>query len=100
MPPLDREVGDEGLARRPGLTGGLQDAPEVGVAAVQRGLHERRVGDRARDRLDGVGTAVDDDPAHAARALAVRDDHQRELPEQRVERLAEARARRPTRARS
>src|SRR5436190_16933218 len=37
---LDLEVGDERRAGRPGLAGGLQNAPEVGVSAVEGGLDE------------------------------------------------------------
>ena len=69
----------------------LRDPAPVRVAAVQRGLDERRVGDRARDALDALGVAAaHDDAPDAPRALAVADDEQRELAQQRVERLAEA----------
>ena len=69
----------------------LHDAAPVGVAAVQRGLDQRRVGDRARHRLDAAPVAAaHDDAPDALGALAVADDVQRELAQQRVERLAEA----------
>ena len=86
---LDLEVDDERLAGRPDLARGLEDAAEVGVAAVERGLHERRVRDRAGHRLDGVRVAAHDHAAHPPRALAVVHDLERELAKQRVERLAE-----------
>ena len=70
---------------------GLHDPAPVRVAAVQRGLHERRVGDRAR----GASTPSACPPRTTTRAirrgaLAVGDHHDRELAQQRVERLAEA----------
>jgi hypothetical protein len=56
---------------------------------VKRRLHERRVGDRAGDRLDRLGVAAHDYAADAASALAVRDHQHRELSQHSVERLAE-----------
>ena len=47
-----------GSPGRPHLAGRLQDAAEVGVAAVERRLDERRVGHRAGHRLDRVGPPV------------------------------------------
>ena len=96
---LDLEVHHEAVAGRPDLARGLQDAAEVGVGAVQRGLDERRVGDRARDGLDGARAAANDDARHPPRALAVGHDLDRELAQQRVDRLAEHAARRRSPAR-
>ena len=89
LPPLDREVDHERSAGRERLPCRLQHAAEVRVAAVERGLHQRRVSHRARDRLDRRAVAVHDDPPDAARALAVVDDLERELAQQRVNRLAQ-----------
>ena len=71
---------------------GLDDPPPVGVAAVQRRLDQRRVGDRARGRLDARRRVPPRTTTRAirARALAVGDHHDRQLAQQRVERLAEA----------
>src|SRR2546423_9525536 len=53
---------------------GLRDAPPVGIAAVQRGLHERRVRHRARGGLDALGVPpAHHDAADALGALAVPD---------------------------
>jgi hypothetical protein len=86
---LDLEVDDEGIARRPDLAGRLQDAAEVGVASVERRLDQRRVRHRPGHRLDHVRAAGHDHAAHAPGALAVVHDLERELAEERVERLAE-----------
>ncbi len=68
----------------------LHDPPPVGVGAVQRRLHERRVGDGARDRLDArLMPAAHDHAPDPLGALAVGDHHDRELAQERVERLAE-----------
>ena len=70
---------------------GLRDPAPVRVAAVQRGLDQRRVGDRAGDALDDtVSAAAHDDAADPLGALAVAHDVQRELAQRPVERLAEA----------
>ena len=69
----------------------LGDAAPVGVAAVQRRLDQRRVGDGAGGGVDGrLVAAVDDDAADAPGALAVAHDQQREAAQHGVERLAEA----------
>ena len=68
----------------------LRDPPPVRVAAVQRRLDERRVGDRAGDPLDGrVVAAVHVHAADPLGALAVAHDLQREPAQRVVERLAE-----------
>src|SRR5436305_1268623 len=75
---LDRHVERErrGFGKR--AADRLHDPPPVGVAAVQRRLDERRVRDRARGRLGGVGVAPADDHARdPARALPARHDHDR-----------------------
>ena len=88
---LERDVHRQRRRPRQGRADGLDDPAPVGVAAVQRGLHERRVGDRARDRLDALDVTAAHDHARDPRgALAVGDHHDRELAQQRVERLAEA----------
>src|SRR5215212_5450126 len=80
---LDRQVEQHAADR-------LRDPPPVGVAAMQRRLHERGVGDRARRALDRLAVAAAHEHApDALRALAVSDDQQRELAQERVERLAE-----------
>ncbi len=69
----------------------LDDPAPVRIAAVQRGLDQRRVGDSVRDTVHrAVVAAAHDDAADPAGALAVAHDVQRELAQQRVERLAEA----------
>src|SRR4051794_7058338 len=85
---LDLEVDDEAALHH--LAGGLQNAPVVRVGAVERRLHERRVGDRARDALNVVAIPAHDDPAGPPRTLAVAHDQHRELAHERVERLAQA----------
>ena len=88
---LDREVKRQRAATGERRARRLDHAPPVGVAAVQRRFHERRVGDRARDGLDTVGlAAADDHPRDALGALAVGDHQDRELAQQSVEALAEA----------
>jgi len=58
---------------------------------VQRGLDQRRVGDSPRRALDALAVpAAHDDAADALGALAVAHHGQRELAQERVERLAEA----------
>ena len=57
---------------------------------MERGLHQRRVGDRAGHGLGQVGGPSDHDPAHAGRAFAVGDYLERQLAQQRVHRFAEA----------
>ncbi len=65
--------------------------PQFGSPPLQRGLDERRVGDRARRARHGrLVPAVDDDAADPARALAVAHHQEREPAQQHVERLAEA----------
>ena len=79
------------------MPGGLGDPAPVRVAAVQRGLDERRVGDRARDALGLLGRRgpADLGAADAGRALAVGDDLERELEQHGVEQaLGQRRARR------
>ena len=68
----------------------LHDPPPVGVAAVQRGLHERRVGDRARGALDRSASPPRTMTRPIRRRPRRRGRSQRELAQQRVERLAEA----------
>ena len=51
---LDRDVERERRGARQGHADGLGDPAPVRVAAVQRGLDQRRVGDRAGDRVDGA----------------------------------------------
>src|SRR3954454_20389309 len=67
------------LARR-GHSGRLCDPPPVGVAPVQGGLDERRVGDCARHPLGLVVVLRTGhlDAAHAACTLSVGDDLERE----------------------
>ena len=90
MPSIAMSNGERRGARQRGADG-LRDPAPVRVAAVERGLDQRRVGDRARDALDALAVAAaHDDAADAAGALAVADDVERELAQQRVERLAEA----------
>ena len=69
----------------------LRDPAPVRVAAVQRRLDQRRVGDRARRaRHDSARGRRDDHAADPRGALAVAHDQQRELAQQLVQRLAEA----------
>ena len=87
---LDRDVERERRRRPAWPADGLRDPPPVRVGAVQRGLHERRVRDGARAALDvAVVAAAHDDAADPPGALAVAHDEDRELAQQRVERLAE-----------
>jgi hypothetical protein len=70
-----------------GRTGRLGDPAPVGVAAEQRRLDQRRVGDRPRDPL-GLGRRgglLDLDPRDPDRALAVADDLDRQLLEDRLQ---------------
>ena len=79
-----RGVGQRGADR-------LRDPAPVRVPAVQRGLHQRRVGDRPRGaRDDLVAAAAHDHAADPLGALAVAHDVQRELAQRPVQRLAEA----------
>ena len=88
---LDRDVERQRRGPRQRLAHGLGDPAPVRVGAVQRGLHERRVGDRPRAALDDLlPAAAHEDAADPLGALAVAHDHDREHPQQRVERLAEA----------
>src|SRR5664280_1349106 len=87
---LDGDVDGQRVGARERAPDGLDDASPVGVAAVQRGLHERRVGHRAGGRLDvGLIAAAHVHARDAPRALAVGDHHDRQLAQQRVERFAE-----------
>ena len=93
---LDLEVDDE-RARRGGQPGRrpARIRPQFGSPPCSARLHERRVRDRARDRLDRARRAPrTTSAADALGALAVGDDLERELAQQRVERLAEGAARR------
>ena len=65
--------------------------PQFGSAPCSAVLTSGEFGDRARGALDGLQlAAAHDDAADPPGALAVADDQQREHPQQRVERLAEA----------
>src|SRR5580692_1076579 len=69
----------------------LHDPPPVGIAAVQRCLHQRRVGDGTCGCLRAVAiAAAHEHSRHPRGALAVGHHHDRELTQQRVERLAKA----------
>ena len=74
--------------------GGLGDPAPVGVAAEERRLDQRRVGDRAGDPLGlgGAGRLADLDPADPGGALAVADDLDRQLHEDRLQQAAAAAA--------
>ena len=87
---LDLEV-DRRTARRRPAPGppAWRMRPQFGSPPWSARLDERRVGDRARDRLDGVGPPRTSTRPTRRRALAVGDDLDRELAQQRVERLAE-----------
>ncbi len=77
-------------ARAAAADGG-EDASPVRIAAVQRGLDERRRGDRVRRQL-GIALrlrAGDFDLHHARRAFAIAHDHPGELAADRVERAFE-----------
>src|SRR3954447_4770982 len=88
---LDGDCNRKGGRAREGGADGLGDAAPVGVAAVQRGLDERRICDRAGGGLDGLEMpAAHDDAADALGALTVAHDHQREAAQDGVEGLAEA----------
>ena len=89
---LDAHVERQRRGPRQRSADGLGDAPPVGVAAVQRGLDQRRVGHRAGDRLDPLRMpAGHDDSPHPSWRPPVAHDVQRELTQQRVQRLAEDR---------
>ena len=82
--PLDLEIRGERVAGRVGHARRLEDAAEVGVAAVQRGLDQ---GEFATARATGSTTSIataHDDPTDALGALAVGDDLERERAQQRV----------------
>ena len=76
------------------MPGGLRDPAPVRVAAVERRLDQRRVGDRPRDPLGlvVVGRPGHLDPPDPGRALAVGDDLERELQQDRVEQARRAAA--------
>ena len=89
---LDRDVDRERRGAGQRAADGLHDPAPVGVAAVQRGFHERRVGDRPGDGLDGLGRArrararARSAPAPSPSATIITAS----CAQQRVERLAEA----------
>src|SRR5690606_39330038 len=79
------------VGRLPGLADGHHHATPVGVLAGDRGLDQRRVGDR---EADTAGTLVADGAGHAhldqlLRALAVADHEHRELAADVVQRRGE-----------
>ena len=85
---LDRlgpELGELGPGERD--PGRLDDPAPVGVAPVKRGLDQGRVGDRPRRALGLIDVRGPGylDPADPRRPLAVGDDVERELQQDRVE---------------
>src|SRR5258708_4285015 len=88
---LDRHVDGQRRGAGERAADGLHDASPVRIPAVQRGLDEGRVGDRAGGCLDVVlVSAAHDHPRRAPGALAVDHHHHGQLAKQGVQRLAEA----------
>ena len=86
---LDREIELDLTNVRKRLPGsGKQPAP-IRIAAKQGALDERRVGDRARNRLRRAWATVHLETRHPRCTLAVRHDLDRELPQKGVERIGE-----------